>query len=57
MRMLLYFWLAVLQVFMPSIDRTASAYEARLHAEIDSPSVFGAAGHMARYTPLVARAI
>lgn len=55
--MLLYFWLAVLQVFMPSIDRTASAYEARLHAEIDSPAVFGAAGHMARYTPLVARAI
>jgi hypothetical protein len=51
----------MMQAFMPGGDRlssfTTGAFEARLHAEIDSPAVFGAAGHMARYTPLVARAL
>lgn len=59
--MLMYIWFAVMvQAFMPGGDRIASmhagAYEAHLRAEIDSPAVIGAAGHVARFTPLTARA-
>ncbi|MEZ6023943.1 MAG: hypothetical protein R3C16_11140 [Hyphomonadaceae bacterium] len=60
--MLLYIWFAVMvQAFMPGGDRVASlhagAYEAHLRAEIEStPAALGAAGHVARYTPLTARA-
>ncbi len=60
--MLMYIWFAVmLQAFVPGGDRIASlhagAYEAHLRAEIEgAPSVIGAAGHVARYTPLTARA-
>ncbi len=59
--MLMYIWLCVMaQAFMPGGDRLASlsagAYEAHLRAEIGSPAVIGAAGHVARYTPLAARA-
>jgi hypothetical protein len=59
--MLLYIWFAVMvQAFMPGGDRIASlhagAFEAHLRAEIDAPALIGAAGHVARYTPLVARA-
>lgn len=60
--MLIYIWLCVMmQAFMPGGDRIASyqagAFEAHLRAELDAtPAAFGAAGHMARYTPLVARA-
>jgi hypothetical protein len=45
---------------MPGGDRIASlsagAFEAHLRAEIDAPALVGAAGHIARYTPLTARA-
>jgi hypothetical protein len=59
--MLMYIWLCVMtQAFMPGGDRVASlsagAFEAHLRAEIESPAVIGAAGHVARYTPLAARA-
>jgi hypothetical protein len=59
--MLMYIWLAVMvQAFLPGGDRIASlqagALEARLRAEIDQPALVGAAGHIARYTPLAARA-
>jgi hypothetical protein len=59
--MLLYIWVAVMvQAFMPGGDRIASlhagAFEAHLRAEIDAPVAIGAANHVARYTPLVARA-
>ena len=60
--MLLYIWFAVMvQAFMPGGDRIASlhagAFEAHLRAEIEAtPAAFGAAAHVARYTPLVARA-
>ncbi len=59
--MLVYIWMCVMmQAFMPGGDRIASyqagAFEAHLRAEIDSPALVGAAGHVARYTPLVARA-
>jgi hypothetical protein len=59
--MLMYIWMCVMmQAFMPGGDRIASlhagAFEAHLRAEIEGPSVLGAAGHVARYTPLVARA-
>ena len=60
--MLLYIWFAVMmQAFMPGGDRVASlhagAFEAHLRAEIEAtPAAFGAASHVARYTPLVARA-
>lgn len=59
--MMLYIWFAVMmQAFMPGGDRIASlqagAYEAHLRAEIEGPAVIGAAGHVARYTPLSARA-
>lgn len=60
--MLMYIWFAVMvQAFMPGGDRIASlqagAFEAHLRAEIETPAVIGAAGHVARYTPLAARAI
>ena len=60
--MLVYIWLCVMmQAFMPGGDRIASlhagAFEAHLRADLDAtPAAFGAAGHIARYTPLVARA-
>ena len=60
--MLLYIWFAVMvQAFMPGGDRIASlhagAFEAHLRAEIEAtPAAIGAASHIARYTPLVARA-
>lgn len=59
--MLMYIWLCVItQAFMPGGDRVASlsagAFEAHLRAEIELPAVIGAAGHVARYTPLAARA-
>lgn len=60
--MLMYIWMCVMaQAFMPGGDRIASlsagAYEAHLRSAIESPSLVGAAGHVARYTPLAARAI
>lgn len=59
--MLMYIWMCVMmQAFVPGGDRIASmhagAFEAHLRSEIEGPAVLGAAGHMARYTPLVARA-
>ena len=59
--MLLYIWFAVMvQAFMPGGDRIASlssgAFEAHLRAEVDAPAALGAAAHIARYTPLTARA-
>lgn len=59
--MLMYIWMCVMiQAFVPGGDRIASlhagSFEAHLRAEIDGPAVIGAAGHMARYTPLAARA-
>jgi hypothetical protein len=59
--MLMYIWFAVMmQAFMPGGDRIASlhagAFEAHLRAEIEGPALVGAAGHIARYTPLTARA-
>jgi len=60
--MLMYIWMCVMmQAFMPGGDRIASlhagAFEAHLRAEIEGPAVVGAAGHVARYTPLVALAM
>lgn len=61
--MLTYIWFAVMmQAFMPGGDRIASlqagAFEAHLRAAIEAtPTAIGAAGHVARYTPLTARAI
>lgn len=59
--MLMYIWMCVMmQAFLPGGDRVASmhagAYEAHLRAETETAALIGAAGHMARYTPLVARA-
>lgn len=59
--MLFYIWLCVMtQAFLPSGDRIASlhagAFEAHLRADIESSGLIGAAGHVARYTPLAARA-
>ena len=59
--MLVYIWFCVMaQAFMPGGDRIASmhagAYEAQLRSEIESPALIGAGQHMARYTPLSARA-
>lgn len=59
--MLVYIWMCVMmQAFMPGGDRIASyqtgAFEAHLRADIETPAVIGAAGHVARYTPLTARA-
>jgi hypothetical protein len=58
--MLMYIWFVVMvQAFMPGGDRIASlhagAFEAHLRAEIEAPAI-GAASHIARYTPLTARA-
>jgi hypothetical protein len=60
--MLVYIWLCVMmQAFMPGGDRIASlqagAFEAHLRAELDAPALVGAAGHVARYTPVTARAL
>ena len=56
--MLFQIWLAVvMQAFIPSPDRIASAFEARLHAGAEPAQLIGAAGHIARYTPLAARAL
>ncbi|MEQ1617485.1 MAG: hypothetical protein ABL883_03955 [Terricaulis sp.] len=56
--MLVYIWLCVMtQAFMPGGDRIASAFEAHLRAEPESPTLIGAAGHVARYTPLAARGL
>lgn len=51
----------MMQAFLPGGDRVASlhagAYEAHLRAELeDAPALIGAASHVARYTPLTARA-
>jgi len=59
--MMLYIWLSVLlQAFLPGGDRAASmhagAFEAHLRAGAEANQLFGAAGHVVRYTPLVARA-
>lgn len=59
--MLMYIWMCVMmQAFVPGGDRIASlqagAFEAHLRSEIEGPAVIGAAGHIARYTPLAARA-
>jgi hypothetical protein len=59
--MLLYIWFAVMvQAFMPGGDRIASlhagAFERHLRAEIEGPALVGAASHIARHTPLTARA-
>jgi len=59
--MLVYIWMCVMmQAFVPGGDRIASlhagAFEAHLRAEVDAPALVGAAGHVPRYTPLVARA-
>jgi hypothetical protein len=59
--MLMYIWFAVMvQAFVPGGDRIASlhagAYEAHLRAELEAPALVGAAGHVARYTSLTARA-
>jgi len=60
--MLLFIWMCVMtQAFMPGGDRIASlhagAFEAHLRAEAERPALVGAAGHVTRYTPLVARAL
>lgn len=60
--MLIYIWMCVMmQAFMPGGDRIASlhagAFEAHLRAELERPGVIGAAGHVARYTPVAARAL
>jgi hypothetical protein len=60
--MLLYIWLLVIaQAFIPGGDRIASlhagAFEAHLRAETESAALVGAAGHVARFTPLTARAL
>lgn len=60
--MLVYMWLCVMmQAFIPGGDRIASlhagAFEAHLRLELNAPVVIGAAGHVARYTPVTARAL
>jgi len=60
--MMMWIWFAVMmQAFIPGGDRIASyqagAFEAHLRSELDSPGVIGAAGHVARYTPIAARAL
>jgi hypothetical protein len=59
--MLMYIWFAVMvQAFMPGGDRLAAfqaaSYETHLRNEIGVNALVGAAGHVARYTPLTARA-
>lgn len=58
--MLMYVWFAVMvQAFMPGGDRIASfqsnSFETHLRSEIGVNTLVGAAGHVARYTPLTAR--
>lgn len=56
--MLIQFLFAVLlQAFLPAGDRIASDFELRLHAGAKTAQLIGAAGHVARYTPLAARAL
>jgi hypothetical protein len=59
--MLLYIWIAVMvQAFMPGGDRIAAyqahSFETHLRNELIGGDALGAAGHVARYTPLTARA-
>jgi hypothetical protein len=59
--MLMYIWFAVMaQAFMPGGDRIAAfqshSFETHLRNEIGANDLVGAAGHVARYTPLTARA-
>ena len=59
--MLMYIWFAVMvQAFMPAGDRIAAfqahSFESHLRNEVCRSDLVGAAGHMARYTPLTARA-
>ena len=60
--MLVDVWFCVMmQAFVPGGDRVASmqtaGIEAQLRAELESSTpLIGAAGHIARYTPLTARA-
>lgn len=59
--MLMYIWFAVMmQAFVPGGDRVsafqAHSFETHLRNEIGSNDLVGAAGHVARYTPLTARA-
>jgi hypothetical protein len=60
--MMMWIWFAVMmQAFIPGGDRIASyqagAFEAHLRSELETPAVIGAAGHVARYTPIAARAM
>ena len=55
--MLFHLWLVVIvHAFAPAAGRAASAFEAHLHAGAEQAALIGAAGHIARYTPLAARA-
>jgi hypothetical protein len=59
--MLMYIWFAVMvQAFMPGGDRIAAfqahSFETHLRNEIGASDLVGAATHVARYTPLTARA-
>jgi hypothetical protein len=59
--MLMYIWFAVMmQAFVPGGDRIAAyqshSFESHLRNEIGANQLVGAAGHIARYTPLTARA-
>jgi hypothetical protein len=55
--MLFHLWLAVMprRSCLQPIG-IASDFEARLHAGAEPAQLIGAAGHVARYTPLAARA-
>lgn len=56
--MLFHIWVVVLiQAFMPGGGRIATDFEARLHVGGETAQLIGAAGHVARYTPLAARAL
>jgi hypothetical protein len=59
--MLMFIWFAMMaQAFMPGGDRIAAfqahSFETHLRNEIGVSELVGAAGHVARYTPLTARA-
>ncbi|MBX3428688.1 MAG: hypothetical protein KF779_03785 [Hyphomonadaceae bacterium] len=59
--MLMYIWFAVMmQAFVPGGDRLAAfqsaSFETHLRNEIGAGDLVGAASHVARYTPLTARA-
>jgi len=58
---LMYIWFSVMvQAFMPAGDRVvafqAHSFESHLRNEIGASDLVGAASHVARYTPLTARA-